>query len=83
MLIQSNLSSGSRHAPHEAYRTDRSVPATFWAALREALAASHEYQGLRSRGVPHDRAIRTAFGMGRSSSHVNAPSERLTFAGRA
>jgi hypothetical protein len=64
MLTQSIDSTSCRHIPHEAHRTDPSVPATFWAALREALAASHQYQSFRLRGVSHDAAIRKALGVG-------------------
>ena len=50
--------------------------ATAVAALRESLAASRQYQRLRSRGVGHDAAIRNAFGVG------PAPSQAIHFAGR-
>ena len=32
-------------------------------ALREGLAAQREYEHLRSRGTPHDAAIKHAFGL--------------------
>ena len=83
MLTQLNIQTSCQHARHEAYRTEQSFLATFWTALREALSASHEYQRLRSRGMSHDHAIRTALGMGRSCSHANVSGERLYFAGRA
>ncbi len=83
MLSQLNVSTSCRQAPHEAHRTERPILATFWAALREALAASHEYQSLRSGGMSHDRAIRTALGTGRTCSHAPTPGQRLYFAGRA
>jgi hypothetical protein len=83
MLTQLNTTSGCRHAPHEADQTERSIAVTFWAALREALAGAHEYQSLRSRGMSHDRAIRTALSMGRGCSHASASGQRLAFAGRA
>jgi hypothetical protein len=79
MLTQLIDQTGCRHAR----RTDPSLPVTLWAALREAFAASHEYQSLRSRGVSHDRAIRQALGIGRSCSHTPTPDQRLCFAGRA
>ena len=34
------------------------------AALREALACQRKYERLRSRGVPHERALREALGVG-------------------
>jgi hypothetical protein len=41
-----------------------------FAALLEALAASRQYQQLRSRGVRHDHAIREAFGIGLNRPHA-------------
>ena len=67
MLTQLNYATNCHHTPHEAHRTDPSIPATFWAALREALAASHQYQNLRSRRVSHDSAIRAALGTGEAA----------------
>lgn len=32
-------------------------------ALREAVGAHHQYEHLKARGVPHDRALRQAFGV--------------------
>ena len=32
-------------------------------ALREGLAAHREYEHLRSRGTPHDAALKHAFGL--------------------
>jgi hypothetical protein len=53
-------------------------------ALREGLAAARQYEQLRSSGVPHERAVREALGVGLIPSQ--APRERanpLHFAGRA
>ena len=51
-------------------------------ALREGLAASRQYEQLRSRGVPHDTAIRSALGFGRSQGTRQA-TEPIFFAGKA
>jgi hypothetical protein len=53
-------------------------------AWREGLAACRQYEALRSSGVPHDRAVREALGLGLISSEAPpqaAPS--LYFAGQA
>ena len=53
-------------------------------ALREGLAAARQYEQLRSSGIPHERAVREALGVGLIPSQ--APRERanpLHFAGRA
>jgi uncharacterized protein YjiS (DUF1127 family) len=34
-----------------------------WDALREGIAAHRQYEHLRSRGIPHDMAIRQALGI--------------------
>jgi hypothetical protein len=52
------------------------------AAFCEGLAAHREYEGLRSRGIAHERALREALGLGCS----RLPRETvmpLYFAGRA
>jgi hypothetical protein len=36
-----------------------------WDAWGEALSAHRQYEHLRSRGVPHDTAIRESLGLGR------------------
>jgi hypothetical protein len=36
-----------------------------WDAWGEALAAHRQYEHLRSRGVPHDTALRESLGLGR------------------
>lgn len=53
-------------------------------AWREGLAACRQYEELRSSGVPHDRAVREALGLGLIPSdapHEAAPA--LYFAGQA
>jgi hypothetical protein len=51
-------------------------------ALREGLAASRQYEQLRSRGIPHDTAIRSALGFGPSRG-TRPTAEPLYFAGKA
>ena len=36
-----------------------------WDAWGEGLAAHRQYEHLRSRGIPHDTAIRESLGLGR------------------
>ena len=50
-------------------------------ALPEGLAAYRQYEQLRSRGVPHDTAIRPALGFGPSQGTPQA-AESLFFAGK-
>jgi hypothetical protein len=55
-----------------------------WDAWGEALAAHRQYEHLRSRGVPHDTAIRESLGLG----HVHRAGTRhaaklLYLAGKA
>jgi hypothetical protein len=53
-------------------------------ALREGLAACREYEELRSRGMPHDSALRAALGLGTSPQQRTwATAKPLHFAGRA
>jgi hypothetical protein len=52
-------------------------------ALREGLAASREYEHLRSRGFSHDAALREALGLGRSPHGERETAKPLYFAGRA
>jgi hypothetical protein len=53
-------------------------------ALREGLAAHRQYEQLRSRGVPHDTALREALGFGRSPAHATRDTaRRIYFAGKA
>jgi hypothetical protein len=52
-------------------------------ALREGLAAHREYEELRSRGMPHDTALRTSLGLGASpQQRTRAAAKPLHFAGR-
>jgi hypothetical protein len=52
-------------------------------ALRESLAACREYEDLRSRGVPHDTALRQALGFGPSPSPATrATAKPLWFVGK-
>jgi hypothetical protein len=53
-------------------------------ALREGLAAHREYEELRSRGMPHDTALRAALGLGTSpQQRTRAAAKPLHFAGKA
>ena len=53
-------------------------------ALHEAFAAYREYERLRTRGIPHDAAIRKVLGAGPKPSPVRPDAVRaLCFAGRA
>jgi len=62
----------------------RAAPGAFYDALRESLAASRQYQQLRSSGISHDTAIREALGVGQSHSQASdKSSKRLGFAGKA
>ena len=52
-------------------------------AVREGLAAHREYEDLRSRGMPHDSALRAALGLGASpQQRTRAAAKPLHFAGR-
>jgi hypothetical protein len=51
---------------------------------REALAACRDYEQLRSRGVPHELALREALGAGPApSQHRCRAAQPLYFAGKA
>jgi hypothetical protein len=53
-------------------------------ALCEGLAACREYEELRSRGMPHDTAIRASLGLGSSpQQRAHAAAKPLYFAGKA
>jgi hypothetical protein len=53
-------------------------------AWREGLIACRQYEKLRSSGIPHDRAVREALGLGLIPSEVPPRAARsLYFAGRA
>jgi hypothetical protein len=57
---------------------------TAWEACRDGLAAHRHYEHLRSRGVPHEEAIREALGVGHSrSSGARGRAMPLWFAGKA
>jgi hypothetical protein len=57
--------------------------ATMGESLREGLAACREYEELRSRGMPHDTAIRASLGLGASpQQRTRAAAKPLHFAGR-
>lgn len=51
-------------------------------ALCEGLAAHRQYEALRSRGIPHDRALRQSLGLG-FSQLPRETVKPLYFAGRA
>ena len=53
-----------------------------FAALREGLAASREYQQLRSLGVSHDMAIREALGLYSSAPAAMHGACPIYFAGK-
>ena len=54
------------------------------AAFCEGLAAHREYEELRSRGMPHDTALRASLGLGaRPQQRTRATAKPLHFAGRA
>jgi hypothetical protein len=54
------------------------------AALREGLASARQYEQLRSNGVPHDRAVREALGVGPIPPQAPRRSAKaLYFAGKA
>ena len=57
---------------------------TMCAAWRESLAASRQYEQLRSSGMPHDAALRQALGMGLSPVRERREIPKaLCFAGKA
>ena len=55
-----------------------------WSTFREGLAAHSEYERLRSRGMPHDKALREALSFGKEPSRRTPDSAKSLFAaGRA
>lgn len=68
------MPSGSR------YHSRASALAIAFAALMEGLAASRQYQQLRTHGAGHDAAIREAFGLGPARQHGVGS---ICFAGKA
>jgi hypothetical protein len=71
----------ARHATAPPIATTLRAIADAWC---EGLAACRQYEALRSSGVPHDRAVKEALGLGLISSE--APPQAtpsLYFAGHA
>jgi hypothetical protein len=63
----------SHHAPCLGELRQETAPAALpvvatlhaiWDAWRDALAAHRQYEHLRSRGVPHDAALRESLALG-------------------
>ena len=55
-----------------------------WEAWSDGLAARRHYDDLRSRGVPHEEAIREALGVGYGRSQVARETTKpLHFAGKS
>jgi hypothetical protein len=66
----------------EWFRPTVTTLCSFVEALHEGFVAYREYQQLRTSGIPHDRAIREALGIGPSRVRPDA-AYALHFAGRA
>ncbi len=72
-----------RRRPHPAWSALVALRA-MWGAFREGLSAHREYEQRRSRGMPHDQALREALGLGaRPSRHTRCTAAPLDWAGRA
>ena len=56
---------------------------TMCGAVNESLAAHCRYEHLRSRGMPHDTAVREALGIGPGPSRGTRATKPLCFAGKA
>jgi hypothetical protein len=56
---------------------------TLWEAWREALAAHRYYEHQRSRGVPHDMALKEAVGFDLTPARQSEIPQSLCFAGKA
>jgi hypothetical protein len=57
---------------------------TMWDACHDGLVAHRRYEHLRSRGVPHETALREALGVGCSRSQAAREAAKpLYFAGKA
>ena len=57
---------------------------TMYDAWREGLAAHRQYEHLRSRGIPHDTAVREALGIGLTPSlALRDATKPLYFGGQA
>jgi hypothetical protein len=54
-----------------------------WGAFRDGLAAHQQYECLRSKGTPHDTALREALGIGVTPSDMTRGVKPLYFAGMA
>jgi hypothetical protein len=55
-----------------------------WDAFRDGLAALRQYESLRSKGIPHDTALREAIGIGITrSDRTRGVVKPLCFAGKA
>jgi hypothetical protein len=55
-----------------------------WSTFREGLVAHREYERLRSRGMPHDKALPAALSFGEEPSRRTRRSAKPLFAaGRA
>jgi hypothetical protein len=75
-------------------RSAQPTPASFWPAvtalrtmgdaLREGRAAHRQYEQVRSRGIPHETAIREALGFGLTpSQETREAAKPLYLAGNA
>jgi hypothetical protein len=53
-------------------------------AIQECLAAHRQYEQMRSRGIPHETALREALGLGRTRSKATREGAKpLYFAGNS
>lgn len=71
-----------RCSPPTVSRRTFAALRTMGDALREGLAASRQYEHLRSRGISHDMAIREALGLGHRPEDRRKTATPLYFAGR-
>jgi len=60
---EANLTGRSAHPTAASSWPTVTALRTMCDALREGLAAHRQYEGLRSRGIPHDTALREALGI--------------------
>jgi hypothetical protein len=58
--VQDDLAGWSSHSTGFSSSPVATTLRTIWDALREGIAAHHQYQHLRSKGIPHDTAVRAA-----------------------
>jgi hypothetical protein len=79
--------SPTRRSAHSAITSPLSMAGALWRmweACRDGLAAHRCYEHLRSKGVPHETALREALGVGcRCSQAAREAAKPLYFAGRA